>query len=290
MRSRGSSRRPWSWQKPAQNNAASILKDVIARSVVLGCVSAVLLSACQIDLVLDVVIRDDGSGTVDFTIAADDEVMSYLDASDVDLSGLATGGWTLRGPLSGPDSTSVQLSKEVPSAEQFDDVIAQLDDGRLVTDVEVDIEVGIGTTDYEATLVVAPTMTARDFSDRELTALLDGEPFGEQLDVLEQRAGRPLDEAVVFVASLTMPDGSTSEVSTTLADGVAKTVSGTTSYLDDTVDDRRAAAQTARDAFDDSIRTVAVFWGIAALVVVVLLSIGWRRRHRMLRGDPTAVG
>lgn len=244
---------------------------------------ALLASACRVDLVFDVVVADDGSGRVELVVRADPDVMAHVDLDAVDLGGLGTGGWELSGPVTGADGTSISLTKRVPSAGQFDDVVAQLDEGRLVRDVALDIDVGLGTATYEFTATLDPTMRARDFSDSRLIELLDGEPFGERTEVLEERAGRPLDETVVVTVRVQMPDGSMAEASRTLADDEPAVVYADAAFADDGVEARRELARAARDTFDDSVRTVAVFWGIAAVLALVLLSIGWRRRRAELR-------
>ena len=253
------------------------------RVVVLAALASVLLSACRLDFALDVLVEEDGSGRVDFTISVDDEVLDHVSIDAVDLSDIGGVGWEVTGPVVDDDGARMQLSKPVPSAGQFGEVIDQLDQGRFYRDADVTIDIGLGTADYTATLTVDPMMTVLDFSDAELRAILDGEPFGEEMAVLEARAGGPLDEAVFVSATLTMPDGSTHDATVTFADGAPATIRGTTSFVDPTVDERRLAAQEARETFDDSIRTIAVFWGIAAFIALVLLTLGWRRRRVLYR-------
>jgi len=169
--------------------------------VVCALVAVLALAGCRVELVFDVSIVRDGSGQVEFTIAADDELMQYIDLEALDLTGIAAEGWTMDGPTVGDDGASIVLQKDVPSVEQFDDVIAQIDMGRLVSDVTIDIDIGLGSTEYDAAITIDPQMRAIDFSDEGLVELFDGEPFGERTEVLEQRAGRPLDETVSVAVS-----------------------------------------------------------------------------------------
>jgi hypothetical protein len=245
---------------------------------------ALILSACQIDLIFDVVLNDDGSGTVDFTMRADDEVMAHVDVDRIDLTGLATNSWELGGPVVDEEGgAAIVLSTNVGSAEQFDEVVAQIDMGRLLGEVAVEVVAGLGSTTYDVNITINPTMVATDFSDSGLVELLDGEPFGEQIAVLEERAGATLDESVLVTVNLTMPDGVLSGATVDLAGDEPAFVTGHTSFVDDTLDERRAAALDAKDTFDDSIRLVGVFWALAAVVAFVLLSLGWRRRRLVFR-------
>lgn len=253
------------------------------RRALLLAVMAVGLSACRIDLILNLDVRADGSGVVEFVLSADSEVMDFVDVEDVDLTGIGGGGWSLDGPVVDTGGTSIVLTKEVPSATQFGEVVAQLDEGRLFRGLVLDIEVGLGTTSYDFVMAIDPTMTATDFSDPVLAQALDGEPFGERLEVLEERSGGPLDESVFVSATVEMPDGSGDGGLVSLADSTPVVLNGSTRFVDDSVAERRAAAAEARDTVDDSIRLVAVFWTIAAVVAMILLSLGWRRRRRVFR-------
>ncbi len=245
------------------------------------------LSGCRVDLLFDVSLERDGSGNVEFTLGADNELMQYIDIDELDLEGIAAEGWTMTGPTVHIDGASIVLAKRVPSAEQFDDVIAQIDMGRLISDVSIAIDIGLGSTVYDASVTIDPAMKAADFSDEELVELFGGEPFGETTAVLEERAGRPLDETITVEVTLTMPDDSVSDGEVTFAMDESVVVSGTSSFVDDELDERREAALDAQDAFDDSIKLVGVLWAIAAVVVLVLLSLGWRRRRRFFRGEGT---
>jgi len=244
---------------------------------------ALLAGGCRVDLVLDVVLQDDGSGHLSFTIEADAELMSFIDTDDIDLTGIAGTGWQLEGPNSTESGTSVTLGKDVPSAGQLGDVISQLDQGRFFSDVEYSIAQGIGVTDYQLSLAIAPTVAARDFSDVELAELLDGERFGELIEVIEERAGVPLDETIVVSARVVMPDGSETSGTLDLAATEPVLLTGSSQFVDADIDERRATAAEARDGFDDAVRRVALYSGAAAVLAIVLLSIGWRRRHRQFQ-------
>ena len=175
-------------------------------SIVLVLVLVPILSACRIDLVLDVVLDADGSALVDFTIRADADVMAHVDIEDIDLAGISGTGWSMTGPTSDVNGASVTLSKPVPSAELLDDVIGQLDRGRFFREVAFVIDNGLGETSYEFELTIDPQVTAADFSDADLAELLDGERFGELTTVLEERAGNSLDETLHVSARVVMPD------------------------------------------------------------------------------------
>jgi len=241
---------------------------------------ALVAGGCRVDLVLEVVLQDDGSGQLTFTIEADTELMSFVDIDDIDLTGITGTGWELEGPNIADSGSSVTLRKNVPSAGQLGDVISQLDQGRFYSNVDYSIAPGLGVTDYQLSLTIAPTVTARDFSDVELAELLDGERFGELIEVIEERAGGPLDETIFVSARVVMPDGSETAGTVDLAAAQPLLLSGSSQFVDADIDDRRAAAAAARDSFDDSIRRVALFSGGSAVLAFILLSIGWRRRHR----------
>jgi len=244
-------------------------------------IGALLLSGgCRVDLILDVVLEDDGSGKVSFTIEADSELMSFVDVDDIDLTGIAGTGWQLVGPNRSGSGTSVTLTKGVPSAGQLDEVVDQLDQGRLFSDIDYSIATGLGVTDYELALTIDPTVTAREFSDVELAEMLDGERFGELIEVLEERAGGVLDESIFVSARVVMPDGTETTGNVSLAATDPVLLTGVSQFMDAEIDARRAEAAAAREDFDSAVRRVALFSSVAAVLALVLLSIGWRRRHR----------
>ena len=54
------------------------------------------------------------------------------------------------------------------------------------------------------------------------------------------------------------------------------------SWMSSSASNREAAADAQR-RFDSSVSRVGWYWGLAAVLTLVLLSIGWRRRRRLYR-------
>jgi hypothetical protein len=105
---------------------------VVLRRVlnVLGLVALVLAaSACRVDLAVDVVVNEDGTGTVTLTATADAEVVQQASglAQDLRFDDLEDAGWVIDGPsVTDDDGITVTISHPFSSAEEATALLATL--------------------------------------------------------------------------------------------------------------------------------------------------------------------
>ncbi len=171
---------------------------------------ALLATACQIDAVVDVVVNEDGSGTVTVTTAFDEEV---VDAAPEILDGLRTedliaAGWIVDGPRLAETGGSVVVAatKEFLSPDDLAGVLDEIaGPGTLFSDFEVARTRSFARTTYDVTGQIDPRISLTIFGDEAITGLV-GSPLGLSLAELEAAAGRPLDETVTLEFTVTLPD------------------------------------------------------------------------------------
>jgi len=233
------------------------LRLVIVALVVL------LVSACQVDAAVDVVVNDDGSGTVSLTLAFDADVVAEAPelVDGLRVGDLQAAGWMVEGPRQ-TDSGGMVVMASKPFA-QTGDLAGVLDEiagpNELFDDFTVQRQRSFARTTYTVTGRIDPTVQIESFSDDFLIGLL-GEPFGRPLSDLEARAGRPIGETLTMRFTVTLPD--TVEATTGEADG--NTVSWVMTPADPLPTDI-AATSSVED------QTPRV-WAAIALVALALLA------------------
>lgn len=144
--------------------------------LVLLALCAFVVSACQTDADLTVVVENDGSGVIEFDVALDAEAANDivdLSQSGLPLTDLAQAGWTIDPPAVGDDAvTRFGVSKAFGTPEQFTEIIQELDGGSGVfTDFEIVRSAGFATVDYQVNGTVSP-QSFNAFGDDSLAATL----------------------------------------------------------------------------------------------------------------------
>lgn len=171
---------------------------------------ALIVSACQVDAVVDVTVTEDGSGTVLVSTAFDEEI---VEAAPELLDGLRTedltaAGWVVDGPRRAESGGAVVISAEKNFLSP-DDLGGVLDEiagpGTLFSDFEVTRTRSFARTTYDVTGQVDPRISLTTFGDDAITGLV-GSPLGLSIPELEAVAGRPLDETVNLEFTITLPD------------------------------------------------------------------------------------
>ena len=242
-------------------------------------VASVALAGCRADVGVDVVVAEDGSGTVTVTVEVDQAVVDQVNELELQVrtDDLVAAGWQVAEPVDGPDGGLVlQATKEVPSAGQFGPVLAEIHP-LLFPSAELDMRRSFASTRYLWTSTLDRTVSFEAFGDPEVADLLGGFLFGVPLDVLAGRAGGPLDEAVTVSFSLSMPDGTTTPVdAATLGAAEADQVSASALVVDAQARSERERADYLRQYFALMAAAVGAWLVVVAGVVWFLL----RRRHR----------
>jgi len=171
---------------------------------------ALIASACQVDAVIDVVVTEDGSGTVTLTAAFDEEIVEaapeLLDGLRTD--DLAASGWTVDGPRRAESGGSVIVSANKAFLSP-DDLAGVLDEiageNTLFSDFEVERTRSFARTTYDVTGQIDPQISLAEFGDSGITGLV-GNPLGLSLAELAAAANRPLEETVNLTFTITLPD------------------------------------------------------------------------------------
>ncbi len=159
---------------------------------------------------MDVVVTEDGSGTVTVTLAFDDEV---IDAAPELLDGLRTSdlaaaGWSIEGPTPSESGQSVTViaAKGFTSPDHLAGVLEEIaGDTGVFNDFAVARERSFARTTYTLTGQIDASINIERFSDDGITGLL-GSPIGRSVDELEALAGRPLEQTVTLRFTVTLPD------------------------------------------------------------------------------------
>lgn len=150
----------------------------------LGLLAALLLTACQLDVTVELAIAPDGTGTVTVTALADADVVQQAPglADDLRFDDAVTAGWSVDGPAATDDGgLRVVLTHPVASAAEATNVLTSL--GPPFTEVVLARQVSedgrTTTTTLTGTLVLAGGFDA--FADADLLAAVGGSPYADDL-------------------------------------------------------------------------------------------------------------
>jgi hypothetical protein len=236
---------------------------VRSRPLVALVVALVLAAGCQLDLAVDIRVDDDGSGVVTIGVGLDDDALARAGNLEEQLyvDDLRQAGWTVSEPTREGELTWVRASKPFADPDAGTSVLAEVTgpDGAFREFVVTREGSALGTTS-RVRGVVDLTAGPAVFSDAELAAALDGDPFGGTLTSIEEEEGRPIEEMTSIRVSIDLP-GSRPKVYTA-------------SFADE---EPLAIDASARRG---SVLASTWIWGLLALVAVIALVVlrqGFRR-------------
>ena len=100
---------------------------------------AMLLSACRVDVVVEIVVGEDGSGTVTVEATFDADAVAAMPDLEalLRLDDLEAAGWQLEGPAAADSVVTVTATKDVPSAGQFQQVLDEIAGPGVFDDVTI---------------------------------------------------------------------------------------------------------------------------------------------------------
>lgn len=172
--------------------------------------AALLATACEVRTTVAVHAGEDGSGRVEVAVGLDDEAVAELPDLDGDgrsatadlaalvrTDDLAAAGWSLSEPAEGEGGlTWVRATKPFGTPAEANVILDELTgpDGPLGS-LRLARSDGFTSTEVELTGDVDLSGGLEAFGDEGLAQVLDGEPLGEDAAAIEERLGRPLDEA-----------------------------------------------------------------------------------------------
>lgn len=152
--------------------------------LLLGLLGALLLTACQLDVSVELVVAPDGTGTVTVTAVADAEVVQQAPglADDLRFDDAVAAGWSVDGPtVTDEGGLRVVLAHPVTSAADATNVLSSLGPPftEMVLARQVSEDGRTTTTTLTGNLVLSGGFEA--FADADLLAAVGGSPFADDL-------------------------------------------------------------------------------------------------------------
>jgi FMN phosphatase YigB (HAD superfamily) len=240
-------------------------------------VLALVLAGCRVAVDVTVDVNEDGSGSVRVGVGLDDAAMARIPdlAEQLQTDDLAAAGWKVDGPeKEGDGLTWVRASKPFADPDQLGAIIEEISgpEGPF-RDFTLSRTRSFGETTIELSGTVDLSEGPQAFSDEQLAELLGGDPFGGNLEQIEQEEGKPVPEMVDFTVTADLPG--------------AEPVSVQPSFAD--------TEPTELTASSTETRWAARLWAFAAVLLavgaIVVLVLGMRRSARdraLVREAPRA--
>jgi hypothetical protein len=188
----------------------------------LALAALVMLTGCQTKVVVDTKASKDGSGVVRVGVGLDDRALERVGdlGREVKTEDLVAAGWTVTPPAKEPDGlTWLRASKPFATPGELTKVMAELTgaDGMFRNFAFERVETDDDIT-YRLKGTVDPTKGIAQFSDPELTARLNGDPFGGNVQAIEAREGKPVADMVAFDVIAAVAEGPVQIIHPTLKD------------------------------------------------------------------------
>jgi FMN phosphatase YigB (HAD superfamily) len=248
---------------------------VIARRLrcLLLVVVVFVAAACQVDVALEVEMSADGSGTVTVEVRLDAEAAARVPdlATELQTADLTDAGWVVTGPDT-EDEGAVTISVSKPFANPAEGTLVLAEvagPDSPFSDLTLATSHPFGRTTSTFSGSVEFTDGVKGFAEAELTTLLNGQPFGGNLDLLEVETGLTAEEQTSFTVDVVIPGASRSWE----------------------IDPADPAPQTLSLSGTELRPVPLALVGLAALslialVVVVLIRLIRRRRRRPFADEP----
>ena len=189
----------------------------------LGVVCLFVMTACRLDVVVNVEMEPDGTGVVRIEATADEELVAQVPdlVDDLRLDDAVDNGWVVDGPtgveggglrivLTSSFSSAAELANVLtsigPPLTQMAAARTEGEDGQVVNGINGVMVLPDG---YES------------FADAELIAAVGGLPFGDEIAA----SGLPIEETFSFTYRVSLPgDLESAETGTDVGDGVIEWV------------------------------------------------------------------
>lgn len=185
-------------------------------SLVIACLLA--LTACRLDITVDVAMEPDGTGVVTLEAIADAELIQQVPGlvDDLRLDDAIANGWVVTGPVEAADGgLSITLTHDFASAEELANVLNSV--GPPLRSIEA-----ARTTEDEQTVNAIRGQLVLDggyqaFADAALLEAVGGLPFADEFAAIDIQPA----EAMSFTFRVALPGELVSaETGTEIGDGV----------------------------------------------------------------------
>jgi FMN phosphatase YigB (HAD superfamily) len=261
------------------------------RLLLIAAFVALIATACQVGITVDVTVAENGSGLVAVGVSLDEEALAELpDLSDVlVLDDMVEAGWVVRPPEIEDDGlTWIRASKPFNSPEQLTPIMEEIaGEGGAFRDFVLLREEAFAELDFTLTGTVDLTEGATVFTDAAVAEVLgESDDVAARVAELEEEYG-PASENVTVTLTVNLPGGAQGESAD--GGGAVWVVS-----FDDT-----EATQIAASASDENVSAKLWRWvGIAALILFAIAAVvqlvAWlldrRSKKRALPGPHQAGG
>jgi hypothetical protein len=209
------------------------------RRVLVGLVVAVLLSACQLELDVNVEVAEDGSGTIEVVTALDDDAVARVGGdlgAILALDDLRASGWTVDGPERETDGrTRLRVQRSFDDPEDAAEAFAELSgeggpfQGLMVTRQRSFLETRWG---FRGRVDLGEDVAVR------------GAPLDAQVSELETQLGQSLSRLVQVRVRVRLPGDVSSNATTKAENGAVWQVAfgGDALDLEATGTERRTGA------------------------------------------------
>jgi hypothetical protein len=241
---------------------------VLLIAVALGVMAA---AGCQVKVAVHTQVGKDGRGTVTVGVGLDDKALSRAGNLDTEAKtdDLVAAGWTVGKATKEADGlTWIRVSKDFRDATELNQIMADIAGPGMFRDFTFETTETDAETDYRLNGTVDASKGLAPFSDPELTAKLNGDPFGGNIQAIEADEGRPIADMVSFDVSASVVQGPVQVFHPTLRDTQPTPV--------DIV-----MIEPKPPPLAQSVGLLVVI-GVAGIFVVIML-IGVRRRFRRAR-------
>jgi hypothetical protein len=228
-----------------------------------------LLSACRLQVDVNVDVAQDGSGTVEVVVGLDPDALNKVggDLSAVmEVDDLVDAGWVVDGPSKESDGyTRVRISHRFGTPEEAAKVFAQIagEDGPF-QQFRVTRHKSFAETRWGFTGRVDFSGGLEAFGDEGLAAELDGEPLGQSVEEIESQLGDSLSRLIQVRVRARLPGDVTSNATTKADNGAVWQVG----FGEGSVD---LAAHSSQRRLPTLLLVGAA--GICALALIVLLLV-----------------
>jgi hypothetical protein len=191
---------------------------VILVSVALGVMAA---AGCQVKVAVHAEVGKDGSGTVTVGVGLDDKALSRVGNLDAEAKteDLVAAGWTVGKPTKEADGlTWIRVGKDFQNPTELNQIMVDIAGPGMFRDFSFVTTETESETDYRLNGFVDAGKGVAQFSDPDLTAKLNGDPFGGNLQIIEAEEGRSIADMVAFDVSASVMQGPVQVFHPTLRD------------------------------------------------------------------------
>jgi len=252
-----------------------------ARRVLLVVVTvglALAAAACRTDVEVHVRVEPDGAGAVTVTVDLDAEASTQVgDPSNLALGDLTDAGWSVDGPSEHDGGLRIVAVRPFSSPDELAAVLDEVGGadgggGGVFSDTSLERSDGFASSSTAFRTTLQLSGDPAQFSDDELTQLLDGLPLGRTPEELKA-AGANAEGAATLRVRVSLPGG--------VDESNGKVVRGVASWSAP-MNDGTATDTTLHASSTERRSTTLVLTGLGVVLLVgaaAAVVVGLRRRH-----------